>query len=132
MVEKDPAYYFILDGQTVILQDYLSQLPWTEKKNAVRRLKACAKNLSWGPFYGQIDWRIAEESAIAVLEEGMRQAKVFGQPFRVGWLLDNFGFASQVPQILNAFGIRHAVVWRGFLWKNRRPRFRGFLRTVPD
>ncbi|HQQ66409.1 MAG TPA: hypothetical protein PLO55_09735 [Thermotogota bacterium] len=112
-VEKDPAYYFILDGQTVILQDYLSQLPWIEKKNAVRRLKACAKNLSWGPFYGQIDWRIAEESAIAVLEEGMRQAKVFGQPFRVGWLLDNFGFASQVPQILNAFGIRHAVVWRG-------------------
>ncbi len=112
-VEQDPEYYFILDGQTVILQDYLSQLSWPEKKKAVRRLKACAANLSWGPFYGQIDWRIAEESAIAALEEGMRQAKVFGQPFRVGWLLDNFGFASQIPQILNGFGIRHAVVWRG-------------------
>ncbi|HOX65661.1 MAG TPA: alpha-mannosidase, partial [Thermotogota bacterium] len=68
MVEEDPKYYFILDGQTVMIQDYLSLLSWSEKKEAVRKLKELTKNLSWGPFYGQIDWRIGEESAIEALE----------------------------------------------------------------
>lgn len=124
MVEEDPKYYFILDGQTVMIQDYLSLLSWSEKKEAVRKLKELTKNLSWGPFYGQIDWRIGEESAIEALEEGVRQAKVFGSPFQVGWLLDNFGLTSQIPQILNSFGITCAVVWRGVPLESPTTEFR--------
>ena len=70
-VEKDPTYY-----SSRRTNGHPSGLPVPTpriEKNAVRRLKACAKNLSW-VLYGQIDWRIAEESAIAVLK-GIRQAK---------------------------------------------------------
>ena len=32
---------------------------------------------------------------------------------RVGYLPDMFGHIAQMPQILRAFGIDNAVVWRG-------------------
>jgi len=103
--------YFMLDGQTIVLDDYLEVQPEQEE-----RLKKYTRSgrISVGPWYIQPDeFLVSGESLIRNLQMGLQRAAEFGEPMRVGYVPDCFGHIAQLPQIFRGFGIDNAVFWRG-------------------
>ena len=116
MLEREPEYRFVLDGQTVILEDFLAQLPLDEVESQRERLAHYVKRgqLLIGPTYLQADWSLVSgESLVRNLMIGHQIAAGFGQVMKVGWMLDNFGQIAQAPQIYRGCGIDGVFVWRG-------------------
>ncbi len=109
--EKKEDFVFVLDGQTLILEDYLSRKPEDEER--LRDLISSGR-LIVGPVYAQIDWRLSPESAIwKNFSIGMRDVERFGGRSKFGWFMDNFGHISQIPQLLRIFGVDWVFIWRG-------------------
>lgn len=107
----DKFSYFMLDGQTIVLDDYLEVQP--EQEERLRRYTRAGRILV-GPWYLQPDeFLVSGESLIRNLQSGLRRAAAFGQPMRVGYMPDCFGHIAQLPQILQGVGIDSAVFWRG-------------------
>src|SRR6478736_4405643 len=101
----------LLDGQTAVLDDYLEVRP--EAAAALGRL-AASQRLSIGPWMILMDeYMVSGETIVRDLQMGIRRATEFGGPMEVGYLPDMFGHVAQMPQILRAAGLDHAVVWRG-------------------
>lgn len=102
---------FHFDGQTVILDDYLTIKP--ENRQRISRL-ITDKKLFVGPWYTQPDeFMVSGESLIRNLLIGSNIADDFGHCMNVGYLPDSFGQTSQMPQIMKSMGIDKLVVWRG-------------------
>lgn len=125
IMSADPSYaHFTLDGQTIILEDYLEVRP--ERESEIKGLVKAGR-LQVGPWYVIPDeFLVGGESLIRNLIIGHRQAQHLGQVMKVGYLPDPFGHIAQLPQILRGFGIDSAVLWRGvgtkvknseFLWR---------------
>ncbi|MFO7682360.1 MAG: glycoside hydrolase family 38 C-terminal domain-containing protein, partial [Chloroflexota bacterium] len=116
MLEAQPEYRFVLDGQTLIIEDYLRQLAPDEaaaKERDIRRF-AQSGQLQIGPAYLQPDWSLVSgESLVRNLLIGGKMAQKYGPVMKAGWLLDNFGQVAQAPQIFKGFNIEGAFVWRG-------------------
>ena len=113
ILERDPAFHcFVLDGQSIMVEDYLTVRP--EAAGRVRRLIQDAR-LKIGPWYTAVDTFLPDpESLVRNLQLGRWQAQEFGAaPMPVGHLPDTFGFIGQLPQILHHFGIQDAFAWRG-------------------
>lgn len=116
MLEEQPAYKFVLDGQTLILEDYFAQLTPVEARTVRRKIKkfVAEGRLMVGPAYLQPDWGlVSSESLVRNLLIGFRMGKKLGGVMKAGWMLDNFGQIAQAPQIYKGFGIEGAFVWRG-------------------
>lgn len=111
-LENDPEYkYYVLDGQTVVLEDYLDIKP--EYTDRVKNLIQAGK-LIIGPWYTQTDEIIVGgESVVRNLVYGLKDCEPFGAPMMIGYLPDSFGQSEQMPQILNKFGINRSLFWRG-------------------
>ena len=112
LLEREPRFTsFTLDGQTVLLEDYLEVRP--EKRAEIREW-VCQRRLLVGPWYTSPDeFLVSAEALIRNLMLGHRIAAEFGGPMKVGYLPDSFGQTAQLPQILRGFGIGAAVFWRG-------------------
>lgn len=113
-MEYDPAYrHFMMDGQTIVLDDYLDIRP--ENRERLAKLIQAGR-ISIGPWYVMPDeFLVSGESLIRNLLIGYRRSRAFGvQPMKSGYITDIFGHNSQFPQILQGFGIDHAVLFRGF------------------
>ncbi|MGH2498312.1 MAG: alpha-mannosidase [Ktedonobacteraceae bacterium] len=112
IMERDPAFsHFMLDGQTIVLDDYLEIRPEQEE-----RLKKYTRNgrITVGPWYVQPDeFLVSGESLIRNFQIGLKRAAEFGEPMHVGYVPDCFGHIAQLPQILQGVGIDNAVFWRG-------------------
>jgi mannosylglycerate hydrolase len=110
--ENDGEFkYFTLDGQTVVLEDYLDIKP--EKRTVIEKLVREGKMLI-GPWYVLVDeFLVSGEALIRNLLIGHRISSDFGAVMKDGYLPDMFGHISQMPQILSGFDIDTAVVWRG-------------------
>lgn len=128
-LEQDEEYkYYVLDGQTAILEDYFAIKP--ENQARVKALVEAGK-LIIGPWYTQTDTTIVSgESIVRNLLYGMRDCLAFGEPMKIGYLPDSFGMSGQLPHIYNGFGIQRAMFWRGcserhgtdkteFLWQSQ-------------
>jgi len=126
ILEEMPQYdSFMLDGQTVVLEDYLEVRP--EAESRLRKLVE-GKRLIIGPWYVLADTFIPSgEALVRNLMFGKRIADRFGARMNCGYLPDVFGYNSQIPQILRGFSIDNAQVYRGvgpevksteFLWKS--------------
>lgn len=128
IMEGDPDFrFFHLDGQTIVLEDYLEIRP--QMRDRLARLISSGRVLI-GPWYLQNDEFLTDgESTVRNLLLGMRICrKEYGvEPMMVGYVPDQFGNISQLPQILNGFGIHSAVFGRGyneptgpqeFLWRS--------------
>ncbi len=111
-LENDPGYRrFLLDGQMAVVDDYLAVRP--AARAPLERL-AAAGRLSVGPWYVLMDeFCSSGETMVRNLQLGLRRAEDFGGAMAVGYLPDMFGHVAQMPQLLRAAGIEHAVVWRG-------------------
>ncbi|MEM8858675.1 MAG: hypothetical protein AAGD96_10170 [Chloroflexota bacterium] len=124
MVAENPDFHYLLDGQTLIVEDLLSIRPEYEGK--VRKLVS-AGNLLIGPYYCQPDWQLTcGESLMRNLQYGLEIMSHFGGQTNVGWMVDTFGHVSQSPQIHRKHGIDTVYVWRGmpqlepyFEWHSR-------------
>jgi mannosylglycerate hydrolase len=114
VLDADPAFTtFVLDGQMVMLEDYLELHP-DQRERLVARIRE--GRIEVGPWYVLADTLLPDgESAIRNLWLGRRLAEALDVPtMPIGYLPDQFGHAAQLPQILRGFGIDAAVVWRGF------------------
>ena len=111
-MEKDERFrYFHLDGQIVVIEDYLAIRPEMEEK--VRKFIAEGR---WeiGPFYIlQDEYLINGESSVRNALYGMQVCEKYGKPAKVGYFPDAFGNISQVPQLMQGFGIDNAFFGRG-------------------
>jgi alpha-mannosidase len=122
ILDRDPQFtYFMLDGQTIVLDDYLEVRPEQEE-----RLKKYTRSgrIQVGPWYLQPDeFLVSGESLVRNLQIGLQQAAGYGEPMRVGYVPDCFGHIAQLPQILRGFGIDSAVFWRGVGAEARKSEF---------
>lgn len=112
MLETRSEYpCFVLDGQTSVLEDYFSVKP--ENYERVKRLVQQGK-LIIGPWYTQTDEMVVGgESIVRNLLYGMMDCEKLGPRMDIGYLPDSFGQTARLPQILNGFGIRRCMFWRG-------------------
>jgi alpha-mannosidase len=127
-IQEDPEFgSFLLDGQSILIEDYLSLRP-----DKIEEVKAriAQKKVFTGPWYTQPDeFLVSPESLVRNLQIGIQTAQSFGHSLQVCWIPDSFGHIAQLPQILQGFGIETAVFSRGigdqlphreieFLWKS--------------
>ncbi|MBB6671791.1 hypothetical protein H7C19_13955 [Cohnella nanjingensis] len=112
-MERNSAYrYFMMDGQTIVIDDYLAIRP----ENRERLLSLIEQGrIDVGPWYVMPDEFLPDgESLIRNLQTGVRRARSWNaEPLLAGYLPDLFGHISQMPQILQGFGIDNAVLYRG-------------------
>lgn len=125
LMESDPEYkFFHLDGQTIMLDDYLAVRP--ENEGRLRKLVGEGRILI-GPWYLQPDeFLVSGEAMIRNLMIGRKAGDDWGNWMRIGYVPDCFGHISQLPQILRGFGMDNAVLFRGittdqvdseFIWR---------------
>lgn len=112
-MESDESYrYFHLDGQTIVIDDYLEIRPEMRE-----RLYALihAGRIHVGPWYIlQDEYLTSGEANVRNMIEGLTFCKENGiDPVMSGYMPDAFGNISQLPQILAGFGIDNAVFGRG-------------------
>jgi mannosylglycerate hydrolase len=112
LLETDPDYkHFTLDGQSIILEDYLEIRP-DRRQDIARQVQA--GRLLVGPWYVLADeFLVGGETLVRNLQTGIAIARQFGPPMMVGYLPDMFGHIAHMPSILAGFGISAAVIWRG-------------------
>ena len=110
--EKDERFsHFHLDGQTVVLDDYLEIRPQNREK--IAKLIEDGR-LAIGPWYVlQDEFLTSGEANVRNLMRGLKSAKEYSSAAKVGYLPDTFGHFSQMPQILRGFGIDNAIFCRG-------------------
>ena len=112
VLERDPEFrHFTLDGQAVILEDYLEIRP--EREGRLRALIAAGR-LSIGPSYVLPDEFLAGQEALVrnLLMGAAACRRLGGRPMEVGYMPDPFGHIAQLPQI-RGFGLDLLVFWRG-------------------
>ncbi|MCD6286321.1 MAG: glycoside hydrolase, partial [Anaerolineae bacterium] len=123
ILDTDPGYkYFMLDGQTIVLDDYLAIRPENRAK-----IEAYVRSgrIQIGPWYILPDeFLVSGESTIRNLLVGAQMCTQFGKRMDVGNIPDPFGHISQLPQILHGFDIDSVVFTRGvsgvqneFIWQ---------------
>jgi mannosylglycerate hydrolase len=111
LLDADPGYVFLLDGQSIILEDYLEIRP--DRRQDLERAVRQGR-IEIGPWYVQPDTLLPSgEAHIRNLLEGRRVAEQIGPPSTVAYTPDSFGHPAQLPQILKGFGLSSFVYWRG-------------------
>jgi len=112
ILESDPQYkYFLLDGQTILLEDYLAIRP---EREAILRQFIQSGRIIIGPWYVLPDeFLVSPEATIRNLLLGDQTCRRFGPKMHIGYSPDQFGHIGQLPQILRGFDIQTACFWRG-------------------
>ena len=102
---------FLLDGQTVLVEDYLRARP--DRENDVRALVKTGR-LQVGPWYVLADELIPSgESLIRNLLLGAADAERLGGRLDVLYSPDSFGHPAVLPTLAREFGLKYGVLWRG-------------------
>lgn len=112
LLNENPNYHsFTLDGQTILLDDYLEIKPYNEK--VLKNLISSGK-LIVGPWYILPDmFLVSGESIIRNMQIGIASSRKFGATMQEGYVPDPFGHFAQLPQILSKFGINSFIFMRG-------------------
>jgi len=112
MFDNDPDFHtFIIDGQTVVLEDYLAIKPYNRAK--IEALVRSGK-LQIGPWYTLPDHTSANpESLIRNLLLGKQVSLEFGKRMDIGYSIFSFGQIGQLPQIYKNFGIDELIFYKG-------------------
>ncbi|MBB6637587.1 glycoside hydrolase family 38 C-terminal domain-containing protein [Cohnella thailandensis] len=123
-LKRDDEYRsFFLDGQTIILEDYLQVRP-ERREELEQRIKE--NRIFIGPWYILQDaFLTSSEANLRNLLIGHQDAARYGTISKVGYFPDTFGNIGQAPQIMRQAGIGNAVFGRGV-----KPT--GFNNTVAD
>src|SRR5713101_8443560 len=108
----NPGYRsFLLDGQTVLVEDYLRARP--DREGDVRALVKTGR-LQVGPWYVLADEQIPSgEGLVRNLLLGAADAERLGGRLDVLYSPDAFGHPAALPSLAREFGIKYGVLWRG-------------------
>lgn len=112
LFRQDPDFKkFHLDGQTILLDDYLQIRP----QGRAALLQAIQNGqLHIGPWYIlQDEFLTSGESNVRNLLVGIQEAGAYGRPCLLGYFPDAFGNAGQMPQLLSQAGMRAVAFGRG-------------------
>src|SRR6202040_3346105 len=99
VLERDPEFTsFTLDGQAIVLEDYLEVRP--ENESRLRALLSAGR-IEVGPSYVLPDeFLVGAEPLVRNLLIGRAVCERFGaEPSTVGYLPDSFGHPMQLPQL---------------------------------
>ncbi|MGH2758592.1 MAG: alpha-mannosidase, partial [Actinomycetota bacterium] len=111
LMEADPGYTFLLDGQTIVLEDYLAIRP--HRRGDLEKHVRDGR-IEIGPWYIQPDSFLPSgETHIRNLLEGRRVGETIGPVTKAAYTPDSFGHPAQFPQLFDGFGLGHFVYWRG-------------------
>ena len=106
-----PFRRFLLDGQSVIIEDYLAVVP--EDRGRIAALVRSGA-LAVGPWYVLPDnFLIGQEAQVRNLLYGHAAAAELGGAQKVGYMPDSFGHPAQMPQLLRKAGIDSFIYTRG-------------------
>lgn len=123
-LDQDPEYRsFYLDGQTIILEDYLQVRPEQKERltNHIRNGRILI-----GPWYILQDaFLTSGEANVRNMQIGHQDAARYGNVSKIGYFPDTFGLVGQTPQLMQQSGIQNAFFGRGV-----KPT--GFNNTVSD
>jgi mannosylglycerate hydrolase len=127
-LDRNPDYkYFLLDSQTIPLEDYLAMKP--EKEQDLRR-HVEAGRIHIGPWYCLPDTpEISGESIVRNLLMGKKITEEWKGQKWSGYSPFSFGHSSQMPQIYLGFGLDHMFFYRG---NNNRVTKHEFIWEGPD
>jgi alpha-mannosidase len=111
-LESEPGFRaFLLDGQTVLLEDYFAVRPDMAPRGGA--LVADGR-LQVGPWYVLADeLNPSGESLLRNLLAGRADAERLGGRLDVLYSPDAFGHPAVWPALAAEFGIRYGVLWRG-------------------
>lgn len=111
-LNKDPNFKsFHLDGQTIILEDYLQIRP---ENRALLEQFIREGRIHIGPWYIlQDEFLTSSEANVRNMLYGHQDARQYGAISKVGYFPDSFGNMGQAPQLLLQAGIDNAVFGRG-------------------
>ena len=149
LFERDPEFkHFVMDGQTVPLDDYLEIRP--DRRETIEKLIRDGRLLI-GPNYMLPDeFLIGGEAWVRNLQFGIRSGRKYGGVMHIGYSPDAFGHIAHLPAILKGFGIDSVLIWRGvgrdvnvseFRWASpdgsevlavHFPNGYGYMAQVPD
>jgi mannosylglycerate hydrolase len=112
VLDEDKEFmHFMLDGQTILLNDYLHIRPDKEEK---LRQYILDGSIIIGPWYVLPDeFLVSPEALIRNLLMGEQISKSFGSIMKIGYIPDTFGHIGQMPQILRGFNFNSACLQRG-------------------
>jgi len=111
LASADPDYRFLLDGQTIALEDYREIRP---DRVPELRQRIAEGRIAIGPWYVQPDSLLPSgEAHIRNLLIGRSVGEGFGPVSRIAYTPDSFGHPAQFPQLFAGFGLRAFVYWRG-------------------
>lgn len=107
-----PGRSFLLDGQTMVLEDYLEVRP-ERAPELIARL--CDGRLEAGPWYVLPDELIpGAEGLVRNLLAGARTLRAMGTAAPpVLYCPDSFGHPAALPELARGFGHAVVVLWRG-------------------
>jgi len=110
-LEDGTLDHFVLDGQAVLLEDYLAGRP--NDRERIRNLVTEGR-LAVGPWYVLPDeFLVSGEATVRNLVLGHRSADGLGGVQKVGYMPDSFGHIAQMPQLLREAGIDSFIYTRG-------------------
>jgi len=104
---------FLLDGQTVVLDDYLAVRP---ERAAELAALLRSRALEAGPWFVLSDELIPNgETLVRNLLQGRRTLRALrAEAPPVLYCPDSFGHPAALPSLARGFGLDMVVVWRGF------------------
>jgi mannosylglycerate hydrolase len=113
ILEKDPQYHsFTMDGHCIMIDDYLEMRP--EKTGAVKKLVSEGR-LIIGPYYTLAEqFSISHEALVRNLIWGRKTIEKYGGKMgTVAYTPSSWGQTGQLPQILDSFGLKRMMFYRG-------------------
>ena len=128
MASKPDYKHFMMDGQFVLVDDYLEIRP--EREEEIRKLAADGR-LQLGPWYALPDSSsIHGESLVRNLMAGLKKSREFGGAMEIGYNVFSFGQIAQLPQVYDGFGIGFIFFYKHM--DRSRSRFDEFIWQAPD
>lgn len=111
-LDTDPSFRsFHLDGQAVVIEDYLAVRPQMREK--IEKYIAEGRLVS-GPWYIlQDEYLVDGESNVRNMLVGRQVSAEYGKVSDIGYFPDAFGNIGQAPQILRGFDIDCVAFGRG-------------------
>lgn len=112
LLESNPEYkFFTFDGQTIAFEDYLEIKP--ENRIRLERLIKAGKLLI-GPWYCLPEETLIDgECIVRNLFIGHKLARSLGKVTKFGYTASSVAQCSQMPQIMQGFGIDGMFFYRG-------------------
>lgn len=118
LAENSDYHSFLLDGQSVIIEDYLAVRP---EKRAELLAHIQSGRVVIGPFYTLPDlYPISGEAIVRNLLRGSRECRRLGSRLDVAYESFGWGQPSQLPQIYAGFGLDVVIVSKN-VDKSRAP-----------